>query len=119
MAKLAEKKIRQYGAKAVLRIPVGKSLWDDKTATWVDGYEEHQGVCLITNYQQRDIDGTVIEAGDRRLLCVFQGEPKPKVSLIDVYKKTGALDATYTVVTCGPPVPDATTTILFKIQGRR
>jgi hypothetical protein len=119
VAKLAERKIRQYGTKAVLRIPTGESVWDDNTATWIDGYEEYQGVCLVTNYEQEDIDGTLIEVGDRKLLCVFPVEPKPKVSLVDVYKKTGLLDATYTVENCGSLVPDATTVIMYKIQGRR
>jgi hypothetical protein len=158
MAKRAERKIRQYGTKAVLRIPSGKSAWDDDTSSWIDEYEEHRGVCLVSNYEQRDIDGTVIEAGDRKLLCVFENnrlvplipeeigsedaglilaendevllaeagkrrlaaEPKvkPKVSLIDVYKKTGTWEATYKVITCSPLVPDGTTVILFKIQGR-
>jgi regulator of extracellular matrix RemA (YlzA/DUF370 family) len=36
-----------------------------------------------------------------------------------VYKKAGALDATYTVENCSVLIPDATTVILFKIQGRR
>jgi hypothetical protein len=79
MAKLTEKKIRQYGTKAVLRIPAGKSVWDDDTATWIDAFETYPGVCLVTNYEQEDIDGTLIEVGDKRLLCVFPVEPKPKV----------------------------------------
>jgi hypothetical protein len=118
-ARTARKMITKNGTKAVLRIPAGKSVWDDDNGVWIDGYEEHQGVCLVTNYKQEDIDGTLIEAGDRLLLCAFPVEPKPKVSLVDVYKKTGELDATYNAVTCKPLSPDATTIILFKIQGRK
>jgi hypothetical protein len=119
MAKLTEKKIRQFGTKAVLRIPTGESVWDDDTASYIGTYDEYNGVCLVTGYEQEDIDGTLIEAGDRRLLCVFPVEPKPKVSLVDVYKKTGALDATYNVVDFSSVKPDATTVILFRIQGRK
>jgi hypothetical protein len=119
IAKLAEKKIRQYGTKAVLRIPTGQSIWDDDNATWIDEFETYPGVCLVTSYEQEDVDGTLIEVGDKRLLCVFPVEPKPKVSLVDVYKKNGALDATYTAVDFSTLAPDASTIILFKIQGRK
>jgi hypothetical protein len=54
--------------------------------------------------------------GKRRLAA--EPKVKPKVSLIDVYKKTGTWEATYKVITCSPLVPDGTTVILFKIQGR-
>jgi hypothetical protein len=118
-AKKAERKIRQYGTKAVLRTPTGDSVWDDNNAVWIDQYEEHQGVCLVTNYEQGEIDGTVIKQEDRRLLCMFPAEPKPSISLVDVYKKTGALDATYNVESFSPLAPDSTTVILFKVQGRK
>jgi hypothetical protein len=119
IASLARRQIKKYGTKAVLRTPTGGSVWDDNNAEWIDQYEEHQGVCLVTSYEQREIDGTVIKQEDRRLLCVFPAEPKPSVSLVDLYKKTGALDATYNVVSFSPLAPDSTTVILFKIQGRR
>jgi hypothetical protein len=119
LGKKVEKKIRQYGTKAVLRIPTGQSVWDDNNAEWIDEYKEYQGVCLVTNYEQADVDGTVIEAQDRRLLCVFPVEPKPGVSLVDVYRKTGALDATYHAITISLLAPDSTTTILYQVQGRR
>jgi regulator of extracellular matrix RemA (YlzA/DUF370 family) len=118
-ARLAKRLITKNGTKAVLRIPTGEPVWDDDTASYVETYNEYQGVCLVTNYEQEDIDGTLIEAGDRRLLCVFPVEPKPKVSLVDVYKKSGTLDATYSVENCSLLVPDATTVILFTIQGRK
>jgi regulator of extracellular matrix RemA (YlzA/DUF370 family) len=118
-ARLAKRLITKNGTKAVLRIPAGEPVWDDDTASYVETYSEYQGVCLVTNYEQEDIDGTLIEAGDRRLLCVFSVEPKPKVSLVDVYKKNGTLDATYSVENCSLLVPDATTIILFTIQGRK
>ncbi|MDR3124047.1 MAG: hypothetical protein LBU16_09770 [Treponema sp.] len=118
-ARLARKMIAKNGTKAVLRIPAGKSVWDDDSASWTTGYEEHKGACLATSYEQKDIDGTLIKAGDRKLLCVFPAEPEPKVSLVDVYKKTGALDATYTAENCSALVPDAATVILFEIQGRK
>jgi hypothetical protein len=119
MAKLTEKKIRQYGTKAVLRIPAGEPVWDDDTASYVETYNEYRGVCLVTDYRQEDLDGTLIEAGDRRLLCVFSVEPKPKVSLVDVYKKNGTLDATYNVITFGTLAPDASTIIMYRVQGRK
>jgi regulator of extracellular matrix RemA (YlzA/DUF370 family) len=118
-AKLAKNLITQNGTKAVLRIPTGESVWDDNNAAWIDEYEAHRGVCLVTNYEQEDIDGTLIEVGDKRLLCVFPVEPKPKVSLVDVYKKNGALDATYNVVTFSTLAPDSSTVILYRIQGRK
>jgi hypothetical protein len=118
-ARLAKKMITKNGAKAVLRIPASEPVWDDDTASYTETYNEYQGVCLVTNYEQEDIDGTLIEAGDKRLLCVFPAEPKPKVSLVDVYKKDGALDATYTAVNFSTLAPDASTVILYRVQGRR
>jgi hypothetical protein len=118
-ARTTKKLITKNGTKAVLRIPTGKPVWDDDNGIWIDGYEPHQGVCLVTSYEQEDINGTLIKAGDRKLLCVFPAEPEPKVSLVDVYKKTGELDATYTVENYSSLVPDATTIILYKIQGRK
>jgi hypothetical protein len=118
-AQLAREEITKNGTKAVLRIPAGESVYDPETDSCIENYNEYQGVCLVTNYEQESIDGTVIEKNDRRLLCVFPVEPKPDVSLIDVYKKNGTLDATYTAVTSSPLAPDASTVILFKVQGRR
>jgi hypothetical protein len=118
-ARIVRKLIAKNGTKAVLRIPTGESVWNDDTASYIETYEEHQGVCLVTSYKQEDIDGSLVQAGDSRLLCVFPAEPKPDVSLVDVYRKTGELDATYNVVSCSPLKPDATVTILFKIQGRK
>jgi hypothetical protein len=119
MAKKAKRQIKKYGAKAVLRIPAGESVWDDDTASYTETYNEYKGVCLVTNYKQEDIDGTLIEVGDKRLLCVFPAEPKPKISLVDVYKKNGTLDATYTAVDFSTLAPDASTVILYRVQGRR
>jgi hypothetical protein len=118
-ARLARRMITKNGAKAVLRIPTGQSIWDDNNAEWIDEYKEYQGVCLVTSYEQEDIDGSLIKAGDSKLLCVFPAEPEPDISLVDVYKKNGALDATYHAITISPLSPDSTTVILFKIQGRR
>jgi hypothetical protein len=118
-ARLARKMITKNGTKAVLRTPTGESLWDDNNAAWIDEFETYPGVCLVTNYEQGDIDGSLIEVGDKRLLCIFPVEPKPKVSLVDVYKKSGALDATYNVVTFSTLAPDTSTVILYRIQGRR
>jgi hypothetical protein len=119
VARTTKKLITKDGTKATLRIPAGRQIWDDDSASWITGYEEHKGMCLVTSYEQKDIDGSLIKAGDRKLLCVFPAEPESKVSLVDVYKKTGALDATYTVEDYSALVPDATTVILFKIQGRK
>ncbi|MDR1901355.1 MAG: hypothetical protein LBQ88_03595 [Treponema sp.] len=118
-AKTTENQIRKNGTKAILRIPTGDSTWDDDTASYIDEYQEYPGVCLVTNFEQMDMANTLIEVGDRRLLCVFPAEPKPKVSLVDVYDKKGALESTYTVISYDTVKPDATTTILFKIQGRK
>jgi hypothetical protein len=119
MAKKAKRQIKKYGARAVLRIPAGESVWDNDTASYTETYNEYQGACLVTNYEQKDIDGTLIEVGDKRLLCVFPAEPKPKVSLVDVYKKNGTLEATYNVETFSTLAPDASAVILYRVQGRR
>jgi hypothetical protein len=118
-ARLAKRMITKNGTKAVLRIPTGESVWDDDSASWVDEYKKYKGVCLVTNYKQEDINETLIKVGDKQLLCVFPVEPEPKVSLVDVYKKNGALDATYNVVTFSTLAPDASTIIMYRVQGRK
>jgi hypothetical protein len=118
IGKKAEKKIRQYGTKAVLRIPTGDTIWDDNTASYLETYDEYQGVCLATNYEQELINDTVIKVTDKKLLCIFPAEPPAGVGLIDVYKRTGELDKTYNVVNCSPLAPDSTTIILYRVQGR-
>jgi hypothetical protein len=118
-AKKTREKILKNGTTAILRIPTGNSTWDDDTASYIDEYQEYPGVCLVTNFEQMDMANTLIEVGDRRLLCVFPTEPKPKVSLVDVYDKKGVLESTYTVISYDTVKPDATVAILYKIQGRK
>jgi hypothetical protein len=111
--------LKKYGTSAVLRIPVGESIYNNETASYTDAYKEHNGVCVVTEYQQRDIDGTLIGASDKRLLCTFPAEPIPGVSLIDIYHKGGVGNATYNVITCRLVSPDATEVLVFEIQGRK
>jgi len=61
----------------------------------------------------------VIKAGDRKVMAVLTGEPKPGLSLLEVYDKTGKLKDTYQVIYCPPVSPDATTIILYKLQCRK
>jgi hypothetical protein len=110
--------LKKYGTHAVLRIPVGESVYNSETASYIGEYKEYNGVCVVTEYQKRDIDGTLILASDKRLLCMFPIEPIPSVSLIAIYNKNGVVE-TYNVVTCRQVIPDATTLLVFEIQGRK
>jgi hypothetical protein len=119
MAKTAKEQIRKAGTKCVLRIPSGDAEYNPDTVDYDGPYAEYDGICVVTSYKAAAIDGTVIKATDKALLCVLPVEPEPSVGLVDVYSKAGEITGTYTVGLVEKISPDNTTVIAYKIQGRR
>jgi hypothetical protein len=119
LARTAKNLIRKNGTKAVLRTPNGEPHYDHDTDEYIQDYDQFPGVCVVSGYEESVIDGTLIEANDKKLSCVFPADPVPKQSLVDVYKKNGNLDSTYLVINSNPIEPDAATTVMVKIQGRK
>jgi hypothetical protein len=118
-AKTAEKLIRKHGTKCVLRVPSGSAEYDPDTAGYAGLYAAYDGICVVTSYKASAIDGTVIRASDKSLLCVLPAEPRPSVGLMELYDKAGELTDTYTVGLVEKICPDNSTVIAYKVQGRK
>jgi hypothetical protein len=119
IVKTAKKQIQKAGTKCVLRIPSGDAEYNPDTAGYDGPYAEYPGYCVVTSYKAAAIDGTVIKATDKSLLCVLPVEPEPSVGLIDVYNKAGELTGAYTVGLVEKICPDNSTVIAYKIQGKK
>jgi len=120
MAAAAKRLIGSNRAKCVLINPVGnKPVYDPVTNEYEKEIEKHDGYCIISNYEDRLVDGTVIKAGDRKIVAVLSGEPKPGLSSLEVYNKAGKLTDTYHVINSSQVNPDANTVILYRLQCRK
>jgi len=119
IASTAKRLIGSNGTKCVLRNPVEKPVYNPGTNEYEKQEEEFTGQCVVLNYADKLIDGTVIKAGDRAVTAVIPGVPEPGLSFIDVYDKAGNLADTYQVINSSPVNPNATMVILYKLQCRK
>jgi hypothetical protein len=77
------------------------------------------GWCVVSGYEDRLVDGTVIRAGDRKILAMLSGEPEPSLSSLEVYDKTGTLKDTYKVINSVPVDPSASCVIMYTLHCRK
>ena len=115
---LAEETIAENGAPCKLMFP-GEMSYDPTTNTYTDNSKRHDGNCLITDYEARLIDGTVIQRGDRAILAVLPVEPIPSRSYLEIYNTTGILIESYLIVNVEKVSPNAVDVILYKLQCRK
>jgi hypothetical protein len=116
----ARRLIGENGTCCKLKNPVGETQYDPALNDYVQDYEIFDGFCLISAYDERLADGTVIRVGDRKVTAVLSGEPKPGLSKLDVYDKTGRiLKETYQVINSAPVSPDASTVIIYMLHCRK
>ncbi len=118
LAKSAKRLIDSNGTKCILIHP-GKQVYDPATNEYIDSGQRFDGVCIISGYHDRLVDGTVIQAGDRKITAVLSEEPKPGLSKLEVYDKAGTLKETYNVINANPVNPNASTVIVYKLQCRK
>jgi hypothetical protein len=110
----------ENGTYCKLKNPVGEAQYDSASNTYVQDYDPFDGFCLVSAYDERLADGTVIRVGDRKVTAVLSGEPKPGLSRLEVYDKTGRIvKETYQVINSAPVSPDASTVILYKLHCRK
>lgn len=120
LAQTAKKLLGKNGTKCVLRNPSGKPPVYNPTT---DEYETEtipfDGVAMISGYEDNMIDGTIIQAGDVKIVAVLAGEPVPKLSTLDVYDKAGKLRDSFKVINSTTVSPNASVVIVYKLQCRR
>lgn len=122
MAAKAKRLIGKNGTKCVLKNPIREPVYNPATNEY-DKQEEKEekfdGFCVVSGYEDRVVDGTIIQVGDRKVIAVLTGEPVPKLSTLDVYDKAGTLKDSYKVINSTPVNPDASTVILYRLQCRK
>jgi hypothetical protein len=120
LAAKAKRLIGSNGTKCVLKNPSGNPpVYNPATNEYEKQEDKFDGFCVVSGYEDRMVDGTVIQAGDRKIVAVLHGEPTPKLSSLDVYDKAGKLKNSYLVINSTPVNPDASTIILYRLQCRK
>lgn len=115
----ARRLIGANGTRCRLRNPIGEPVYNPAANEYEQGYEIYEGYCLVSAYDDRLINGTVIKAGDRKVTAVLPVEPLPGLSRLGVLDKAGNLKDDYLVVNSAPVSPNADTVILYKLQCRK
>ena len=117
---VAKRLIGSNGTSCMLVNPSGNPpVYNPATDEYEKQKERLGGCCIVSGYEDRLVDGTVIKAGDRKVMAVLEGEPKPGLSSLEVYDKAGKLRDTYQVINATTASPDATTVILYRLQCRK
>jgi len=120
LAAKAKKLIGKNGTKCVLNTPSDKPpVYNPATNEYETDDKHFDGVAVISGFDDSMVDGTIIQAGDRKIFAVLAGEPVPKLSTLDVYDKAGKLVDTYKIINSNPKSPDATTVIVYLLQCRK
>jgi len=117
----AKRLIGSNGTKGILLNPSGeKGEYNPATDEIENKYIPFEGYCVITGYDEKLVDGTVIKAGDRKIIAVLPAEPIQGTSKIEVYnKKTGILADTYNIINCTIVNPDMSVVIVYKLHCRK
>jgi hypothetical protein len=120
LAATAKRLIGPNGTKCVLINPSSNQpVYNQATNEYEKQDEKFNGFCIVSSYEDKLVDGTVIMAGDRKIIAVLEGEPKPSLSSLDVYEKKGTLKDSYKVVNSTKISPDASTIILYRLHCRK
>lgn len=118
----ALKTLKKEGAPCKILKPTGADpVYDSATDSMVTPTIEHSGYCVLTGFADGVIDGSLIQAGDVKILCLFEDGSIPEVGKDKIIVNPGSDEAvTYSVVPGSKSVmPDGKTCILYKAQGRK
>ena len=77
----ADNKITSFGDDIIVRCTT-YGTYDPVSDTYATSSTSYNGKCVITNFSKRDIDGTLVQVGDRRLLLSaldMDGETLPEL----------------------------------------
>jgi len=120
LAAKAKSLIGEDGTKCVLNTPSDKPpVYNPSTNEYIAETQHFDGMAVISGYEDNMVDGTIIQAGDRKIVAVLAGEPVPKLSTLDVFDRRGNLSDSYRVINSDKKSPDATTVIVYLLQCRR
>ena len=121
MADTAKRLIEENGTRCVLKNPgSGSPVYNPATNEYETNEEKFEGICIISGYEDRLVDGTVIQAGDRKVTAVLAGEPKPGLAMLEVYDKAGiVLKETYRIINSTLVNPNAETVIMYRLHCRK
>ncbi|MDR2213952.1 MAG: hypothetical protein LBE21_10060 [Pseudomonadales bacterium] len=111
-AATAARLIGRFGAAATLRRNSG-SQYDPSTGTAVPSWAEYPCTVAEVNYEAKDIDGTLIQASDRRLLVAPDVSQAPRTG--DVFRLASGAEVTVINVKATAP---AGKTVLYDVQVR-
>jgi len=120
MAKTAKRLIGSNGTKCILKNPSdAPPIYNVITNEYEKQETSFDGLCIIASFEDNAIDGTIIQAGDRKIVAVLAGEPVPKLSTLDVFDRRGNLSDSFKVINSTVISPDASVVIAYKLQCRK
>jgi hypothetical protein len=121
LAATAKRLVGSNGTKCVLVNPgEDRGEYNPDTNEYDKKEEERfEGYCIVSGYEDKLVDGTVIKAGDRKVTAVLPAEPNPGLSRLEVYNRYGKLAETYNVINSNTVNPNLTTVIVYKLQCRK
>lgn len=117
------KTLRKEGAPCFLVKPVPgvEPGYDEATDTNTTPSTEHAGFCVLTDFDENTVDGTLIQSGDVKILCLFEDKSLPVIGEDKIIVNPGTVnEVTYSVMPGSKSImPDGKTCVLFKAQGRK
>ena len=116
MAATAGRLLERYGRKAYLR-RTHAGTYNPATGTSPNVIASHQVTAAFFDYDQRDIDGTAIRAGDQRVLMA-PSAPEPKTGDAIVLPPIQDPKGVYSVVSVKQVKP-ALVPVLYELQVRK
>jgi len=112
-AATAKRLLSKFGAPAWLHHPDGGSgIYDPNTGTVTAATTAYPCTAAVLNYSAKDIDGTLVLAGDAKVLIAPDVGQAPEAN-----DKIVTADRQMTVVRCSPVAP-AGVVVLYEVQVR-
>ena len=108
----ATRLIAKFGASAIIRRPVAGTVGDAWTTTEITPVD-HACTAVLTDYNARDIDGSIIQANDRRVLIDSSIDIEPNST--DSFVSGGIQ---YAIISVNEVNPGGVK-ILYQLQVRR
>lgn len=115
-------KLRAKGAPCNLVKPVQgeEPVYDPIADETTTPSTTHPGVCLISSYEAKVVDGKTILADDVKVLCLFEDQATPEAHKDTIIVNPGtAFEETFKCVGGKPLKPDGKAVILYTAQGRK
>lgn len=120
IATYAKLKAKGAPCSLVKPVPGEEPAYDPDTDETTTPSTSHSGVCVITSFEAKVIDGKTILANDLKILCLFADQSIPEADKDQIIVNPGtAYEETINVVGGFSLKPDGKTVILYTAQGRK